>query len=68
MAEYRYACKNCAESFNVQRAMKETNPAQIFCPKCYSMEIIRIWEVVPVFYHTHGFYSTDVASAQEYDE
>ena len=67
MATYRYVCKNCAESFNVQRAMKETNPAQIFCPKCYSMEILRVWEPIPIHFHGHGFYSTDEGWKKEYE-
>jgi len=32
------------------------------------MEILRVWEPVPVHYKGHGFYSTDVASAKEYEE
>jgi len=68
MATYRYACQNCSKPFTVTRPMNSVNMAQPYCPHCCSMEILRVWEPVPVHYKGHGFYSTDVASAKEYEE
>lgn len=57
MPIYTYRCRKCLKVFEVFKYPSEYK-AEI-CPECYSEDVAKLLNSVPVHYKGKGFYSTD---------
>lgn len=57
MPEYQYKCTLCNTKFSVFRSMNDE--WIVYCPKCRSEHIMRLFSDTPVIFNGKGFYKTD---------
>ena len=57
MPEYQYRCTLCSTKFSIFRPMSES--WEVYCPKCKSEHLERIFFPTPAVYSGKGFYKTD---------
>lgn len=59
MPMYEFICEKCKTNFDVKLTIANFIAVKIFCPKCGSDKLKRIWSVPFVTYKGKGFYNTD---------
>ncbi len=57
MPEYDYQCKLCNTEFAIIKHMLES--VSVYCPKCRSIHVKRIFGKPSIVYRGKGFYTTD---------
>ncbi len=57
MPEYNYKCSQCDTEFSIVKSMLDV--VTVYCPKCCTQKVKRIFGNVSVIYKGDGFYNTD---------